>query len=94
MKIILIMITLCFFSLKAQSEDIGIMVEFKNVPQKRDLQRIRFQFGALKIVRFDNYESDYFKRLYKLEFKGDEKELIEKLQQNDTIKRVERIFAE
>ncbi|MFI5392031.1 MAG: S8 family serine peptidase, partial [Bacteriovoracales bacterium] len=92
MKLLFISVLICLFSI-AQAEDRSIMVEFKKVPQIQDLQKIKLKYKALKISRFDNYDSDYFKRLYKLEFSGEEKEIIENLQQDKSIKRVEKIFS-
>ena len=86
------LITICLLTM-AFAEDRSIMVEFKKVPQIKDLQKIKLKYGALKIERFDNFESDYFKRLYKIEIAGEEKEFIEKLQQDESIKRAERIFS-
>lgn len=95
MKSLFLIFTLGLFSITAKAEGKAVMVEFKEVPQNTALKRLRVKYSALKLERFDNYESDYFKRLYKLEFAGDnetEKNLIEKLQSDSSIKKVERIF--
>jgi hypothetical protein len=42
----------------------SFIVEFKNEPTKSVLQKIKGYNGILKVERFDDYESNYFNRLY------------------------------
>ena len=47
-----------------------ILFTFKKVPTKTQLKKIEKYLKVISLKRFDNFNNDYFRRLYELKFEG------------------------
>lgn len=78
-----------------QKKEIVLLIEFKTIPGEIELKVVKGLIPGSNIELFDNYKSDYFQRLYRLSFLGDntfQEETIQKLNSIKFIKRVERVY--
>ncbi|MEE2744970.1 MAG: S8 family serine peptidase [Bdellovibrionota bacterium] len=55
-----------------KTKNYSILFEFKNKPSKLQLKNVQSVLKNIKVELFDNFNNDYFKRLYRINFKGNE----------------------
>lgn len=75
--------------------DLVLIIEFSKVPNRVDFYKVRSILKNSKVERFDKYNSDYFRRLYKFSFKGKKeelKDLVSELMKLDQVSKVEKVF--
>ncbi|TDJ07538.1 MAG: hypothetical protein E2O68_03450 [Deltaproteobacteria bacterium] len=81
--------------LKEEKKSISLIIEFKRRPINIQKKLVSGLIRPSSITLFDDYPSDYFSRLYKLEFQGNDKireKVIEQINDFSFIKNVERVY--
>ncbi|RLA66372.1 MAG: hypothetical protein DRQ88_06945 [Epsilonproteobacteria bacterium] len=81
--------------LKEEKKSIALIIEFKRKPNNIQKKLITGLVRSSTIDLFDNFPSDYFSRLYRLEFLGNneiQEKLIEQIKDFRFITSVERVY--
>jgi subtilisin family serine protease len=81
--------------LKEDKKSISVIIEFKRKPISIQKKLVSGLVRPSSLTLFDDYPSDYFSRLYKLEFQGNDKireKVIEQIKDFSFIKNVERVY--
>ena len=55
-----------------KTKNFSILFEFKTRPSELQLKKVQSILKNIKVELFDNFNNDYFKRLYRFNFKGNE----------------------
>ena len=78
-----------------QKREVVLMIEFKQIPLEIEKKIINGLVPDSRLELFDDYKSDYFKRLYRLSFLGDikfQEDVFLKLNSIKFLKRVEQVY--
>ena len=77
------------------NQEMVLMIEFKQIPMDIEKKIISGLVPQSRLEIFDDYDSDYFKRLYRLSFLADinfQEDMLLKLNSIKFLKRVERVY--